>query len=146
MDKELIDAQASAICVACRRMTIQHLRALQHSVDQAFATPAVFGWDRKAAGYADVLNVLADAADDALTARVLSGGVGLVYDLMVAVGPAVDGMTASSCRRLIALLRAGDADGAALELEKQLRVLHFMWRLATCSTQRASRDALTRPI
>ena len=139
MKKELIEAQVSAICIACRRMTISHLRALQHSVDQAFATPAVFGWERKAAEYAGILNVLADAAaDDVTTAQVLSGGVGLVYDLMVAIGPAVDGLTASSCRRLLEHLRAEDAEGVALELEKQLRVLHFMWRLATCGTQRAS--------
>jgi hypothetical protein len=139
MNKELIEAQVSAICIACGRMTVSHLSALQHSVDQAFATPAVFGWDRRAAGYAEILNVLADAAaDDAITAQVLSGGVGLVYDLMVAVGPAVDGMTASSCRRLLAHLRAGDAEGVALELEKQLRVLHFMWRLATCGPHCAS--------
>src|SRR5215475_5066930 len=137
MNKELIEAQVSAICIACRRMTISQLSALQHSVDQAFATPAVFGWERRAAGYAGILNVLADAAaDDAITAQVLSGGVGLVYDLMVAVGPVVDGMTASSCRRLLAHLRVGDAEGVALELEKQLRVLYFMWRLATCSPQR----------
>ena len=139
MNKELLEAQVSAICIACRRMTISRLSALQNSVDQAFATPAVFGWERKAAGYAGILNVLADAAaDDAITAQVLSGGVGLVYDLMGAVGPVVDGMTASSCRCLLAHLRAEDAEGVALELEKQLRVLHFMWRLATCSPQRSS--------
>src|SRR5215475_12635480 len=110
MNKELIDAQVNAICIACRRMTISHLSALQHSVDQAFTTPAVFGWDRKAAGYAEILNVMSDAAaDDAITAQVLSEGVGLVYDLMVAVGPAVDGLTASSCRSLLAYLRAEDA-------------------------------------
>lgn len=139
MNKKLIEAQVSAIRTACRRMTIAHLRALQHSVDQASATPVGFGWDRKAAGYAEILKVLADAvADDAITARVLSGGVGLVYDLLVAIGPAADGMTANSCRRVLAHLRAGDAEGAALELEKQLGVLHVMWRLATCGTQRAS--------
>ena len=139
MNKELLEAQLSAICIACRRMTISQLSALQNSVDQAFATPAVFGWERKAAGYAGILNVLADAAaDDVTTAQVLSGGVGLVYDLMVAIGPAVDGLTASSCRRLLEHLRAEDAEGVALELEKQLRVLHFMWRLATCGTQRSS--------
>jgi hypothetical protein len=139
MNKELIDAQVDAICIACRRMTISHLSDLQQRVDQAFATPAVFGWDRKAAGYAEILNGLSDAAaDDAITAQVLSEGVGLVYDLLVAAGPAVDGMTASSCRRLLAHLRVGDSEGVALELEKQLRVLHFMWRLATGGPQRAS--------
>ena len=39
---------------------------------------------------------------------------------------------------LLEHLRAEDAEGVALELEKQLRVLHFMWRLATCGTQRSS--------
>ena len=134
MSKELIEAQVSAIRVACKRMTISQVSALQDSVDQVFATPAIiFGWDRKAAEYAEILNVLADAAaDDPITAEVLSSGVGLVYDLMVGVGPAVEGMTANSCWRLLGRLRVGDAEGAALELEKQLRVLHFMWRLATC--------------
>jgi hypothetical protein len=44
--------------------------------------------------------------------------------------PAADGMIASSRRRLLAHLSAGQADGAALEMEAHLRVLHFMWRLA----------------
>jgi len=131
MNKELIDAQVNAICIACTRMTISHLSALRHSVDRAFAIPAGFGWDRKAAEYAGILNVLSDAAaDDPNAAQVLSEGAGLVYGLLVAVGPAADGITAGSCRRLLEHLRAGDAEGVALELEKQLRVLHFMWRLA----------------
>ena len=39
-------------------------------------------------------------------------------------------MIASSRRRLLACLRTGDAEGAALEMEEHLRALHFMWRLA----------------
>ena len=45
-------------------------------------------------------------------------------------GPATNGMITSSRRRLLGHLRAGDADGAALEMENHLRVLHYMWRLA----------------
>jgi hypothetical protein len=39
-------------------------------------------------------------------------------------------MIISSRRRLLAHLRAGDADAAEREMEANLRVLHFMWRLA----------------
>jgi GntR family transcriptional regulator, transcriptional repressor for pyruvate dehydrogenase complex len=130
---ELIQAQASATRVACRRMTALHLKALQDSVEQACRVPAGFQWDRKAAAHAEIFNVLADAADDPLTAPVLSDGVGFAYDLMVAAGRAVDGMIASSRQRLLAHLRAGDAEGAALEMEAHLRVLHYMWRLANCT-------------
>jgi hypothetical protein len=51
-------------------------------------------------------------------------------ELVLTVGPAADGMIASSCRRLLAHLSAGEADGAAPEMEAHLRVLHYMWRLA----------------
>jgi DNA-binding FadR family transcriptional regulator len=136
MTDELIQAQVSATRVACRRMSDVHLKALQDSVDQACRVPSGFRWDRKAAAHAEIFNVLADAADDPLAAPVLSNGVGFAYDLMVAAGRAVDGMIASSRQRLLACLRAGDPEGAALEMEKHLRVLHYMWRLANCAARR----------
>jgi DNA-binding FadR family transcriptional regulator len=46
------------------------------------------------------------------------------------VGPAANGMIISAHRRLLAHLRAGDADGAARELAGHLAALHYMWRLA----------------
>ena len=49
---------------------------------------------------------------------------------MVTVGPAADGIVLSSRRRLLEAIRAGDADGAAAEVEQHLRGLHFMWRLS----------------
>jgi len=42
----------------------------------------------------------------------------------------------SSRRRLLALIGAGDADGAAAEMERHLRGLHFMGRLARSSAPR----------
>ena len=63
-------------------------------------------------------------------AGALTGQAWLIGDLMGTVGPAANGMITSSRRRLLARLRAGDADGAAMEVEGHLRVLHFMGRLA----------------
>jgi hypothetical protein len=41
-----------------------------------------------------------------------------IFDLMVTVGPTADGIILSSCRRLLALMRAGKADGVAREMEQ----------------------------
>ena len=52
-------------------------------------------------------------------------------------------MIISSRRRLLAHLRAGDGEGAALEMERHLRVLLFMWRLALPGGQPDVGEALT---
>ena len=88
--------------------------------------------------HAEIFNVLADAVDEPLVGRVLSSGAGLAYDLMIAAGRAADGMITSSRQRLLAYLSGGDPEGAALEMEKHLRVLHYMGSLANCAAHRTS--------
>ena len=131
MDEELIWWCVIATRAACVRMTSRHLKALQDSVGQARSLPAGFAWDRKATAHVQIFNLLADvAADHPVPAMVLAGAVGTMYDLMVAVGPVADGMINSSRRRLLALIRAGDAEGAAAEMEHHLRGLRFMARVS----------------
>jgi hypothetical protein len=60
---------------------------------------------------------------------VLTEAVGALYDLIVAVGPPADGMIESSRRRLLALISAGDAEGAVAEMEHHLRGLRLMAHL-----------------
>jgi DNA-binding FadR family transcriptional regulator len=130
---QLILVLAAAVRIACRRMTALHLKAMHDSVEQAWRTPAAFGWDRKAAAHAEIFNLLADAASDPLAPALtpaLSAGAGLAYDLMIEAGHAADGMITSSRQRLLTHLRAGDADAAEQEIESHLRVLHYMSRLA----------------
>jgi DNA-binding FadR family transcriptional regulator len=126
VDDELIRACAVATRVACRRMTPRYLKALHDSVEQACCLPSRFDWDRKAASHAEIVNLLTDAADDPALAVLVRGVPGQLHDLMVAVGPAASGIIASSRRRLLALLGAGDADGAARELEQHLGGLLWM--------------------
>jgi hypothetical protein len=57
---------------------------------------------------------------------------------MIGAGPAANGIVTNSRKRMLAHLRAGDAEQAALELEEHLRILHFMGRLASPPAQRAS--------
>lgn len=130
MSEDLIEAQAGAVRLACERMAPGHLRELRDTVDNRLSAARACGWDRKATGYAETFRMLADTLiSDAGTSRMLSDNARLVYELMIAAGPGIDRLAASSERRLLARLRAGDAEGASLELENYLRLLHFMWRL-----------------
>jgi DNA-binding FadR family transcriptional regulator len=133
VDDELIRWCVLTTRAACSR-TAPRLKALQDSVGQARSLPARFAWDRKASVHAQIFNLLADVnTDRPVPALFLNRTVGAIYDLMVTVGPAADGIILSSRRRLLDLIRAGDADGAAAEMEQHLGRLHFMWRLARSS-------------
>jgi hypothetical protein len=68
--------------------------------------------------------------DDPLLAPLVTGGAAYVREVMMAVGRAANGMIVSSRQRLLAHMRAGDGEGAALEMERHLRSLLYMWRLA----------------
>src|SRR2546422_440522 len=100
--------------IACLRMTTQHLKALRDGVEQASCLRARSQWNRKAAAHAEIFHLLADVADDPLPASIVGGGTGFMHGLMAAVGPVADAMIASSRRRLLAHLLAGEA---ALEME-----------------------------
>jgi hypothetical protein len=110
-------------------MTEADLRDLRDSVDRASGLPARPGWERKAAAHAEIFGLLADVAG-AGTAGLSGRPATAMQEWMLTVGPAAAGIIASSRRRLLAHLSAGEADGAALEMEAHLRVLHYMWRLA----------------
>ena len=130
MDDELIQVCGLAVRGACQRMAPHHLKALHDSVEQVCCLPAGFAWDRKVTAHAEFVNLLADAAGDPMLALLLRGVPGRLYDLMSAVGPAADDIIAASRRRLVARLRAGDADGAAHEMEEHLGGLIWVRRLS----------------
>jgi DNA-binding FadR family transcriptional regulator len=87
-----------------------------------------------AAGMADteIFGLLAESAGDPGVAGVLRLGSRVVRDLASGAGPLADGIISNSSRRLLAHVRAADADASEQEMEKLLRCLHVMWRLARC--------------
>jgi hypothetical protein len=101
--------------------------------------PGPSGTARPAA-HPEIFVLLLDVADDPALAPLLKGGAAYARELMLAVGRAADGIIVSSRRRLLAHLRAGDGDGVALEMERHLRGLHYMWRLARCRHETGGRD------
>jgi GntR family transcriptional regulator, transcriptional repressor for pyruvate dehydrogenase complex len=136
VDDELIGVCALATRVACQRMTPPHLKALRGSVEQACCLPTRTAWDRKVTAHAEIVNLLTDATADPVLALLVRSVPGELYDLMITVGPAASGIIASSRRRLLALITAGDAEGAAREMEQHLERLLWMRRLARGSVQR----------
>jgi GntR family transcriptional regulator, transcriptional repressor for pyruvate dehydrogenase complex len=159
MDDELIRVAGLATRVACQRMTPCYLKALSDSIEQVCCVPATFAWDRKAAAYAEIVNLLADAAADPVLTLLVRNLPGHLYELIVTVGPATDDIIASSRRRLLALIRARDADGAGREMEQHLEGLSwtvererlgFLWtRTTRCSCWSTAAGTLTpcsRPI
>jgi len=108
MEEGMIQAQAMAARMACARMTMLHLTELHGSVERACRLRDRSQWAREAAAHAEVFSVAARRAG---------------------------GMTVSSRRRLLAQMRAGDGDAAALEMERRLRGLLYMRRLARPGNQ-----------
>jgi DNA-binding FadR family transcriptional regulator len=129
-DEILILMQGTIVRAACERMESAHLKALSDSVQQAACLPGRFAWDRKASVHAEIFNLLGDATGDLVLARLAGLAVGWTHDLALTVGPAADSIILNSRRRLLDCLSAGDADGAAREMERHLSGLCFMGRLA----------------
>lgn len=125
----MIPALATATRIACLRLTSQHITAIENAVEQGASLPRRPGWEQKAAAHADIFSLLAQAVDDQAVARVLTLGSDIVRDLAITAGPAADSVIIRSRRRLLAGLRARDAEAAEHEMEEHLRCLHFMWRL-----------------
>jgi DNA-binding FadR family transcriptional regulator len=124
-------------------MSPPRLKALSESLGETCRLPADTGWKQKAAAHAAFFAVLAEAADDLVVAPVLVSGAEVAYDLMITAGRAADGIVINSRRRFLECLRAGDPEGAALELEDHLRILHVMCRLIGVRRHRRRNDRLT---
>jgi hypothetical protein len=80
------------------------------------------------------------AGDRAMDDELVRDVPGQLHDLMVAVGPTASGIIAGSRRRLLALLRAGDGDGAAREMEQHLAALLWMRRVSGSPSPTRSRE------
>jgi hypothetical protein len=116
MYEELIPALATATRIACLRL------------------------DGRPAGNtadAEIFSLLAGSVQDPAVAGVLGLGPQIVRDLASVAGPAADGIITNSSRRLLAHLRAADADAAEYEMDRFLRCLHVLWRLARSSARPA---------
>lgn len=130
MNENLIPALAAATYIACLQLADQHLASNRDDAGEGAQFPHCLGCDDRVADYPDIFSLLADCVDDPATAEVLRLGPGLVRDLALAAGPAANGIIINSNRRLLTFLRAGDADAAEHEMDRYIRCLSLMSRLA----------------
>ena len=126
--------------IACQQVTGPALTAVRDSVNRSSSLPARPEWESKATAHAGIFHLLADVAGDYAAAGELRVMAGLVRDLMLTLGPAADTMVISSRQRLLAYLRAGDTDSAAMEMEDHLRVLRYMGRVVRRSAAREIKE------
>lgn len=94
--------QEVAVRAICGRLTAVQLQEMQRSVEQACLIPKHIGWDRKATAHAELFALLADSAGDPVLAQVLNLGAGIAHHLMVTAGASAGGITANSCKRILA--------------------------------------------
>jgi hypothetical protein len=127
MYEDLIPAIATATRIACLRPEAREAAGAGSAAD------------------AEIFWLLAETAEDPGVARVLRLGGSLVRELAAAAGPLADGIISNSNRRLLAHVRAADADAAEEEVEKLLRCLHVMWRLARADKHAALIPNAGRP-
>ena len=130
MDALLIPAVSVTVGIAGTRLTARQIGAIRAQVERNARLPARPGWEQKACEQARVIALVAAGDGDPGLAAVLGQGAALAFDLMLAAGPAADGIAANFHLRLLEQLSLGDADGVADETERHLRCLHFMWRLS----------------
>jgi len=129
-DEELIELMAVTVQLGCARMTAAQLVAFSDCVARAEALPARPWWDRKAVAHAEAIGLLGEMTGEPALIRLAGLAAGWTYDRALAAGRAADQIILGSHRRLVDHLQAGDADAAAREISKQLRVLGFMARLS----------------
>jgi hypothetical protein len=134
MDDDLIPALAAATRIACLRLTARHITSISVAVEQENRSSDRPDWKPGGTAHGGIFALLAEAVEDPAAGRVLMLGARAVRDLALVAGPVAESVIASSNRRLLAHLRARDADAAEREVERQLKCLHFMWRLAGAAT------------
>jgi GntR family transcriptional repressor for pyruvate dehydrogenase complex len=146
MDEGLIQLHAMAASAACAQMTSARLKTLYDSVEHAAGLRGRSAWSRRAAAHAEIFTLLAGMSGDPALTALPSQTSDVVQQLVLVTGPVADGMIVNSHYRLLAHLRAQDADGAALEMEKHLRTLAFLWRLALPGRREAASEEIAPAI
>lgn len=116
-----------AVRVACERMTPDDLAALEANVDLAEQLAETGEWSRRAEVHIEFHKLLVAATQNPLLIFLMNSVLDLLRPIVAAVGPSTDSTVTQSRRRLLARLRAGDADGAVREMERHLHRLHKRW-------------------
>ncbi|MBW8825995.1 MAG: FadR family transcriptional regulator [Acidobacteria bacterium] len=113
--------------LACERADDEALAPLQANVDEAKAAAAAGDWTRVARVNIEFHNVLAELTGNPVLVIIQRSVMGTMAEISAALGPIRTDATVKSRVRILKHLRAGDADAAVREMERNLKRVHSLW-------------------
>jgi DNA-binding FadR family transcriptional regulator len=119
--------EPTMVRVVCERVSEQELAEMAANVDEAERLTELGDWNAKMLVHLEFNKLLAKATQNPLMIIVSESMSDIVHDVVAAVGPTRNGFMVRSRRRLLARLRARDADGAEAEMRNHLGHLHRIW-------------------
>jgi GntR family transcriptional repressor for pyruvate dehydrogenase complex len=142
--KQLTEArvwiEATAVRVACERMTDAELAELEANVNAAEKAEKDGDFERRAELHLDFHSLLGKATKNPILSITVDGIMEITRQFVKSIGPQVNRYVLPSRRRLLAHLRARDADSAVMEMQKHLERLHrhYLSKLTKVETEGAS--------
>lgn len=118
---------AIVVRVACERITEEDLQALEANVEAAIRAQKANNFEERAELHRQFHNILAGATRNPIIQVTMEGMMEVMRQFIKGIGPSENPYTLPSRRRLIAHLRARDADAAVLEMTKFLKRLEVKY-------------------
>jgi len=118
---------AIVVRVACERLTEEDLEALEANVEAATRAQKAGNFDERARLHRQFHVILATATRNPIIQITMEGMMEVMSQFIKGIGPSENPYTLPSRRRLLAHLRARDADAAVLEMTKFLQRLEVKY-------------------
>lgn len=129
--------------VACERIREQDLLELERSVEEAKLASREGDYVRRSRLNLDFNRILARSTQNPVFVAIMNGLIAMMENFIDTIGPPQGNAVFASRARLIAHLRARDADAATAEMEKYLRIVHkdYLSRLELHTVEAAGKKA-----
>jgi DNA-binding FadR family transcriptional regulator len=118
---------AIVVRVACERLTDEDLKALEDNVEAAARAQKAGDFELRAELHRQFHNILAAATRNPIIQITMEGMLEVMRQFIKTIGPSENPYTLPSRRRLLAHLKARDADAAVLEMTKFLQRLELKY-------------------
>ena len=113
--------------LACERATGDDLQRLEENVERAEALTRAGEWERRSLVNHEFLDLLAAATANPVLEIFQHSVTEVIREIVSAIGPIPGDELVQSRVRLLAHLRARDAEAAAAEMDRHLEWVHAKW-------------------
>lgn len=119
--------EPTVVRIACDRATDDDLAGFEANIDEADRLTRLGEWNRKMLVHLEFSKLLAHATQNPLMIIAVVSMSDIVRGVVTAVGPTRGDFMIQARRRLLAQLKARDADAAEAEMRRYLTELHEIW-------------------